>query len=143
LNRRLLIVDGDTNSLELLTFILAPPAFSPRAHEAFEARGVRTGEEAIDEVKAALKLHLPFAGVLVDMGLTGTLSGPETLIRLRSLDPELLLVAVTPGHAADTIGWDLLAKPFTETEILQKANQIVSRWEIARRDRAANLRRVK
>ena len=143
MNRRLLIVDSDANSLELLTFILSPPAFSANGHEPFDVRGVPNGDQAIDEAKAAMRSHLPFAGVLVDMGITGGLSGPDTLIRLRNLDPDLILVAITGGHAAASVGWDLLARPFTETEILQKANQIVSRWEISRRDRAPQPRRAK
>jgi len=143
LNRRILIVNNDANSLELISFILAPPSFSRQGHEPFDVVGVTSGEEAIQAVKSSLIEHLPFAGAFVEMGLTQGLSGPDTLIRLRNLDAELILVALTPGHAAASVGWDLLAKPFAETELLQKANQIVSRWEVQRRDRSPSTRKAK
>ena len=143
MNRRILVVNHDANSLELISFVLAPPSFSRQGHEPFDVVGATSGEEAIAAVKASLTEHLPFAGAFVEMGLNPGLTGPETLIRLRNLDAELILVALTPGHAAASVGWDLLAKPFAETELLQKANQIVTRWEIQRRDRTPSQRRAK
>ncbi len=133
MNRRLLLVDEDVAKLELLSFILCPPPSEAKPiHEPFIVVLAGNKEVAVDHVKRSLALKLPFAGAFVDVG--GPATGTDTLIRLRNLDPQIQLVAMTTEHAAQNVGWDLLATPFTETQILQKAHQLISRWEIQRRD---------
>jgi len=126
-----------------------PPAKSQNANaqqDNFELTLVSTGEEAVEAVKKSLADQKPFALGFFDVLLGTGIDGIETVKRIHALDPEMYAVLVTAyqDRHVDSIRtlfgtefqdrWDYLNKPFSEGEILQKARNMVSMWNIRKND---------
>ncbi len=159
-SKRILIVEDEKAILEVYRDILSPKSSSstlkssrgstaPAAQkndDQFELTLVPTGEEAIEAVKKSLAENKPFALGFFDVLLGTGIDGIETVKRIHGLDPEMYAVLVTAyqDRNVDSIRtlfgtefqdrWDYLNKPFSEGEILQKARNMVSMWNIRQRD---------
>lgn len=161
-SRRILIVEDEKAILDVYRDILSPKTTastlkssrgaakpgdpSQKSDDVFELTLVPTGEEAIEAVKKSLAEGKPFALGFFDVLLGKGIDGIETVKRIHALDSEMYAVLVTAyqDRHVDSIRslfgtefqdrWDYLNKPFSEGEILQKARNMVSMWNIRRRD---------
>jgi two-component system, NtrC family, sensor kinase len=162
LNRRILILDDEPGILEAYRGMFTPQASvavrSSRSSAAaavaplseaqqFEASYAKTGLEALKLIEEGLKKGEPFVGGFFDVKLGPGIDGIETIRRAKELDPHLLCVIVTAyqDRSVDEITqvfgeefsdrWDFLSKPFTNTEITQKARNLISNWDRRKRER--------
>ncbi|MCC6276822.1 MAG: hypothetical protein IT289_02775 [Oligoflexia bacterium] len=125
----------------------APQQGASRVSE-FEVVAVNNGEDAVQEVKKALQQGRPFAMGFFDVLLGNGIDGIETVRRIHELDSRMYTVLVTAyqDRHIDSIEkifgkefqdrWDYLNKPFTEGEILQKARNMVSMWNLREKELA-------
>lgn len=105
---------------------------------------VTNAEEAIAQVKLSLKNGRPFAMGFFDVLLGAGMDGIELVRQLHELDPSLNAVFVTAyqDRSVDAIrnvlensrdvSWDYVNKPFSQGEILQKARNFTSLWNLTR-----------
>jgi signal transduction histidine kinase len=108
----------------------------------FEITTASTGEEALAAVKKAVKEKRPFAVGFFDVLLGSGIDGIETVRQIHEYDTEMYSILVTAyqdrhvNSIQKIFGkefqdrWDYLNKPFSEGEILQKARNMVSMWNI-------------
>lgn len=158
-NRRILVVDDEPEIGEGIRRILAPgdqdakkvrssrsqptPIDAAKKPE-FEVVVVNHPDQAIEAVTHALRENKPFAMGFFDVVLGADIDGIELVKQILSVDPKMFAVFVTAYHdrTVDTIGsflgeenrekWDYINKPFTEGEILQKARNATSLWDLHR-----------
>lgn len=151
-NRTLLVVDDEASILDAYRHYLASDLderlirssrLEPEAKVAtvrYDLLLAQTGEQAIALVDAARAQGRRVAGGFFDMKLPGGMDGMETIRRVRAIDPDVLCCVVTAfqdspidelhhifagGHEDE---WDYINKPFTASEIRQKARGLVSSW---------------
>ncbi|MBI4590889.1 MAG: sigma-54-dependent Fis family transcriptional regulator [Candidatus Rokubacteria bacterium] len=122
---RILVVDDEENMVHFLTRLL-------RA-EGFEVEGVRTGDAALDRLRAG-----PFELVLTDLKLPDT-DGIEILKAARELHPETVVVLITAYGTIDSAieamragAYDYVTKPFRASEILQVVDKALERVRLRR-----------
>jgi signal transduction histidine kinase len=108
----------------------------------FAVTVVASAEEALAQVKQAHKKHMPFAMGFFDVLLGGTMDGIELVREILNIQSDLYAVFVTAYHdrtvdaIRDMLGanssthWDYLNKPFATGEILQKARNFMSLWNL-------------
>lgn len=99
-------------------------------------------EEALAHVKQAMKKKEPFAMGFFDVLLGEGPDGYDLVKQIHELDPNLYAVFVTAynDRSVDSIQnflgkdktnrWDYLNKPFSHGEILQKARNFTSLWNL-------------
>ncbi|MGK0187795.1 MAG: signal transduction histidine kinase/CheY-like chemotaxis protein [Verrucomicrobiales bacterium] len=90
----------------------------------FEAVAAPSGEEGIRLYRDALMEHENFNAVLLDMTLPGGISGDETMVELRRIDPEARIIASSGALEQDAEidfsagGYTgVLPKPYTSEEL--------------------------
>ncbi len=122
----------------------AGPNETARLPTAFELTIVHSAEQALAEVKHAMKQKRPFTMGFFDVLLGNGPDGIELVKQIHEVDPDLYAVFVTAysDRSVDSIQsflgeqhaarWDYLNKPFTKGEILQKARAGVSVWNLRR-----------
>jgi len=122
---RILVVDDEENMVHFLTKLL-------RA-EGFEVEGVRTGEAALDRLRAG-----PFELVLTDLKLPDT-DGIEILKTARELHPETVVILITAYGTIESAieamragAYDYVTKPFRASEILQVVEKALERVHLRR-----------
>ncbi|MEK7362709.1 MAG: sigma-54 dependent transcriptional regulator, partial [candidate division NC10 bacterium] len=122
---RILVVDDEENMVHFLTKLL-------RA-EGFEVEGVRTGEAALEQLRAA-----PFELVVTDLKLPDT-DGIEILKTARELHPETVVVLITAYGTIESAieamragAYDYVTKPFRASEILQVVEKALERVHLRR-----------
>ena len=122
---RILVVDDEENMVHFLTKLL-------RA-EGFEVEGVRTGEAALDRLRAG-----PFELVLTDLKLPDT-DGIEILKAARELHPEAVVILITAYGTIESAieamragAYDYVTKPFRASEILQVVEKALERVHLRR-----------
>lgn len=132
------------SSRQLKAAAETPPADPTKTAPEFEVIVVSTPEAAIEAVNHALRENRPFAMGFFDVMLGAEMDGIELVKRLLAVDAKMFAVFVTAYHdrSVDTIGaflgeenrekWDYINKPFTEGEILQKARNVTSLWDLHR-----------
>lgn len=110
----------------------------------FDVVVVSTPEQALEAVTHAMRENRPFAMGFFDVMLGAEMDGIELVKQILSVDAKMFAVFVTAYHdrTVDTIGsflgeenrekWDYINKPFTEGEILQKARNATSLWDLHR-----------
>lgn len=152
--RRILIPDGagsaapapirSTRSLQAVPAGGTAPAAPEVKASEFDVVVVDTPEKAIEAVTHALRENKPFAMGFFDVMLGAQMDGIELVKQILSVDPKMFAVFVTAyqDRTVDTIGsflghenrekWDYINKPFTEGEILQKARNATSLWDLHR-----------
>jgi signal transduction histidine kinase len=161
-NRRILVVDDEPEIAAAIARILdqqnkpqsvvpissrqVQPATEVKKAKAieFEIVTVNTPEEAIETMTHAMRENRPFAMGFFDVMLGADIDGIQLVKQLLSVDPNMFAVFVTAyqDRSVDTIGsflgdenkekWDYINKPFTEGEILQKARNSTSLWDLHR-----------
>lgn len=157
-NRRILVVDDEPEIATGIQRILCPEdsnivnlqsSRSRKKSEAvkkgeFEVVVVNNPQDALAEIKQAIEEEKPFAVGFFDVMLGADIDGIELVKSVFEMDPRLYAVFVTAYHdrSVDTIGtflgeesrerWDYINKPFTEGEILQKARNATSLWDLNR-----------
>lgn len=107
-----MVVDDDNSILTIFEFILQQAGYRTVT--------VSSGEECIKQLAAGIKVDLLF----LDLRMNG-LSGVETLIEIKKIDPMLLTILMT-GYSVDEslmAGFELGAygviyKPFNVEEIM-------------------------
>ncbi len=122
---RILVIDDEENMVHFLTKLL-------RA-EGLEVEGVRTGEAALDRLRAG-----PFELVLTDLKLPDT-DGIEILKAARELHPETVVVLITAYGTIESAieamragAYDYVTKPFRASEILQVVEKALERVHLRR-----------
>ncbi|MEK6666640.1 MAG: sigma-54 dependent transcriptional regulator [candidate division NC10 bacterium] len=122
---RILVIDDEENMVHFLTKLL-------RA-EGFEVEGVRTGEAALDRLRAG-----PFELVLTDLKLPDT-DGIEILKAARELHPETVVILITAYGTIESAieamragAYDYVTKPFRASEILQVVEKALERVHLRR-----------
>lgn len=108
----------------------------------FELTVVHSAADAILKMKEAIANNKPYAMGFIDVLLGEGMDGIELAHELLKIDSQFYLVFVTAYHDRDInsihklLGednvdhWDYLNKPFTEGEIVQKARNLVSLWNL-------------
>ena len=166
--RRILVVDDEKDIADSFKDILLPessnvkplrstrsrkPEHVEKHEEEFEVVVVYTAEAALEEVRKSLKDKKPFAMGFFDVMLGGSMDGIELVHEIQKLDEEMNAVFVTAynDRSVDTIRnllgeaktsqWDYMNKPFTKGEILQKARNFVSLWNL-KRERALSQKKM-
>ncbi len=146
--RRILCPTGAATQVSSRRLAVVPPSGTPPPQAGtapeFEVVVVQTVEKAIEEVTHALRENKPFAMGFFDVVLGGEVDGIQLVKQILSVDPKMYAVFVTAYHdrSVDNIGsflgeenrekWDYINKPFTEGEILQKARNATSLWDLHR-----------
>ena len=160
-NRRILIVDDNPAIHEDFRKLLTPEATDSRALGAeaaalfggaapelkaalppFELFSAHQGEEAVNMVEDALIARLPYSMAFVDMRMPPGWDGLKTIRNLWMSDPNLQIVICTAysDHTWDQIKaslefnerWLVLKKPFDKIEVIQLANALTEKWNLAR-----------
>jgi signal transduction histidine kinase len=160
-NRRILVCDDEPEIAAGLKRILCPEesksatmARSSRSRaiqetvrastDRFEVTLVNTPNEALAAVRKSMLEGRPYAMGFFDVMLGADIDGIELVKQAVAIDPQLYAVFVTAYHDrnVDSIGqilgeknrdkWDYINKPFSEGEILQKARNVTSLWDLHR-----------
>lgn len=159
-NRRVLIIDDEPEIAKGIQRILNPAETkagtkvrSSRSKattsneplkDEFNVTVVHTPKEAIAAIKQALKENRPYAMGFFDVMLNAEIDGIELVQQVLALDPKIFAVFVTAYHdrnvdaIATFLGednaekWDYINKPFSDGEILQKARNATSLWDLHR-----------
>lgn len=157
-NIKVLVVEDEPSIAESYKSILTPaenssgqrrssrstvsPIRPVKSNIEFELTVVGSAKEAIEAVKKAKAEGWSFAMGFFDVLLGPGIDGIDLVKEIHKIDPELLSVFVTAYHdrTVDSINqvlgenmsdrWDYLNKPFSSGEILQKARNYVSLWNI-------------
>ena len=159
-NRKILIVDDEPEIAKGIERILSPqdsnvrsiqssrqktsPKLAEKKANEFEIVVVHSPEDALAAIDKSLKEDRPFAMGFFDVMLGAKIDGIELVKQAMQKDSHLFAVFVTAYHDrnVDAIGhflgedcrerWDYINKPFTEGEILQKARNATSLWDLNR-----------
>jgi signal transduction histidine kinase len=158
-NRRILVVDdneaihrdfakilqpeeGTVHDVDADAALLFGAAPSIEQAQAFDVSFASQGQEALAAVVAARAAGRPFAMAFVDMRMPPGWDGLRTVMELWAADPEIQTVICTAYSdrtweeivaalkARDR--WLVLKKPFDVIEVLQMANALTEKWNLAR-----------
>lgn len=123
----------------------APDSTNPMPVPAgFEVVVVNSPHAALHAVKEAYAEGNPFAMGFFDVLLGADIDGIELVKKVHEIDGRMFAVFVTAYHDRnvnsinDFLGhdksdrWDYINKPFTDGEILQKARNVTSLWNLQR-----------
>ena len=114
----------------------------PVAEEGFILTVVNSAIQALTAVELSIRTNQPFAMGFFDVLLGQGMDGVELVKKIHELDPNIYAVFVTAysDRTVDSIRtllgddksprWDYLNKPFTRGEILQKARNSVTIWNL-------------
>lgn len=113
---RVLLMDDDEAVIEVVTKFLS--------YLGYECETARNGEEAIEKYLHAFNNYKTFDVVILDLVITGGMSGKETLDALKEIDPKVRAVLAT-GYLDDPVvlnyhdyGFaELIKKPFRIEEL--------------------------
>jgi len=157
INRRILITDDNVNIHEDFRKILSPPIESgaldhARAavfeetptlptHVSYELEFAAQGREGFGLVQTARQSGMPYAAAFVDMRMPPGWDGLETIEHLWYVDPEIQIVVCSAysdhpwedvsRRIGDTDKLLILMKPFNSIEIVQMANALTKKWNLA------------
>jgi signal transduction histidine kinase len=158
-NRRILVVDdneaihrdfakilqpeeGTVHDVDADAALLFGAAPSMEKSQPFDVSFASQGQEALAAVNAARTDGRPFAMAFVDMRMPPGWDGLRTVMELWTADPEIQTVICTAYSdrtweeivaalkARDR--WLVLKKPFDVIEVLQMANALTEKWNLAR-----------
>lgn len=156
-NHRILVVDDEKDIVQSYLDILNPQAESNvvpikssrsrkpevvRDSTEFEVMVAKNYDEAVAIVKNQMKNGEPFAMGFFDVMLGGSKDGFDLVKEIHDIDPSMYAVFVTAfnDRSVDSIQqflgedktnrWDYLNKPFSNGEILQKARNFTSLWNL-------------
>jgi len=122
--------------------VSAPAEDSQNQMPPYELTVVNNPQAALDAIKKSLSEEKPFAMGFFDVLLGADIDGIELVKQVQALDSDLFAVFVTAYHdrSVDSINeflgvensdrWDYINKPFTDGEIIQKARNVTSLWNL-------------
>ncbi|MFO0698425.1 MAG: histidine kinase dimerization/phospho-acceptor domain-containing protein [Nitrospira sp.] len=157
-NRRILIIDDNVNIHEDFRKILSPPIESGALDQAraalfgetptlptqisYELEFASQGREGFGLVQTAHQRGTPYAAAFVDMRMPPGWDGLETIEHLWYVDPEIQVVICSAysdhpwedisRRIGDTDKLLILMKPFSSIEVVQMANALTKKWNLAR-----------
>ncbi len=154
--RRILDPENTTDDIDLAAAALFGGPAAPRrpAEEPFELTFALQGDEALGHLQDARAAGRPFALAFVDMRMPPGWDGLTTILKLWEVDPELHVVICTAytdrswSEIQDKLAardrWLVLKKPFDKIEVLQMAQALTDKWNLARRvaENVASLERT-
>lgn len=158
-NKRILVVDDEPAIRETYNDILCPPtrktlplrssrsAASKPPNETdpgfeFDVTVCESFEEALKAFRAAMAEGRPYVMGFFDVMLGSAKDGYDLVKEMHSHDPDLYAVFVTAynDRSIESINsllgskmvdrWDYINKPFSQGEILQKARNFVTLWNL-------------
>jgi CheY-like chemotaxis protein len=115
--------------------------------ENLEVTFASNGTEAVQAVAKAMGSYEPFIGGFFDVRLGPGMDGIETIRQIKDMDPNLQCVIVTAYQDRNVEDitkifgvefsdrWDYLSKPFTSSEITQKAIHIIAAWSAREKEK--------
>ena len=156
-NRRILIIDDNVSIHEDFRKILSPPIESgaldqARAalfgeaptiptHVRFDLEFATQGREGFGLVQTAHQRGMPYAAAFVDMRMPPGWDGLETIEHIWYVDPEIQVVICSAysdhpwedvsRRIGDTDKLLILMKPFSSIEVVQMANALTKKWNLA------------
>ncbi len=157
-NRRILVIDDNVNIHEDFRKVLMPPAdpdsltqarvalfgevptLPPQVH--YELDFATQGREGFGLAQNAYQKGNPYALAFVDMRMPPGWDGLETIEHLWYVDPEVQIVVCTAysdhpwedvsRRIGETDKLLILMKPFNSIELVQLANALTKKWNLAR-----------
>jgi signal transduction histidine kinase len=158
-NRRILIVDDEPEIRSVYMDLLKMkdpkvviqssrstsniiPFVEPKNKFTFDVYEASNAEEALKIVSDMKLRGEKFAMGFFDVRLGAGIDGVELVHQIQKMDPEIYAVFVTAYNdrtidsIASTLGtdtadrWDYMMKPFSSSEIIQKARNFVSLWNL-------------
>lgn len=157
-NRRILIIDDNLSIHEDFRKILAPPVESdslnharaalfgeaptlpPQTH--YQLDFASQGREGFGLAQNARQEGKPYAAAFVDMRMPPGWDGLETIEHLWYADPEIQIVICSAysdhpwedvsHRIGETDKLLILMKPFNSIEVIQLANALTKKWNLAR-----------
>ena len=157
-NRRILIIDDNVSIHEDFQKILAPPVESDSLNQAraalfgevptlppqthYELDFASQGREGFGLAQNARQEGKPYAAAFVDMRMPPGWDGLETIEHLWYADPEIQIVICSAysdhpwedvsHRIGETDKLLILMKPFNSIEVVQLANALTKKWNLAR-----------
>jgi CheY-like chemotaxis protein len=157
-NRRILVIDDNASIHEDFKTILAPPVDSDSLNQAraalfgeaptlptqvrYELDFASQGREGFGLVQSAHQVGNPYALAFVDMRMPPGWDGLETIEHLWYADPEIQVVICSAysdhpwedvsRRIGETDKLLILMKPFNSIEVVQLANSLTKKWNLAR-----------
>ncbi|MBH0202208.1 MAG: hybrid sensor histidine kinase/response regulator, partial [Nitrospira sp.] len=157
-NRRILVIDDNVNIHEDFRKILAPPQEADSLSHAraalfgevptlpsqvqYELEFASQGREGFGLVQTAHQRGNPYAVAFVDMRMPPGWDGLETIEHLWYVDPDIQIVICSAysdhpwedvsRRIGDTDKLLILMKPFNSIEVVQLANSLTKKWNLAR-----------
>ena len=157
-NRRILVIDDNISIHEDFRKILAPPAESDSLSQAraalfgeaptlptqvhYELDFASQGREGFGLAQSAYQAGNPYALAFVDMRMPPGWDGLETIEHLWYADPEIQVVICSAysdhpwedvsRRIGETDKLLILMKPFNSIEVIQLANSLTKKWNLAR-----------
>jgi CheY-like chemotaxis protein len=157
-NRRILIIDDNVNIHEDFRKILAPPVESDSLNHAraalfgeaptlppqtlYALDFASQGREGFGLAQNARQEGKPYAAAFVDMRMPPGWDGLETIEHLWYADPEIQIVICSAysdhpwedvsRRIGETDKLLILMKPFNSIEVVQLANALTKKWNLAR-----------
>jgi len=157
-NRRILVIDDNVSIHEDFRKVLMPPSDSdsltqarvalfgevptlpPQVH--YELDFATQGREGFGLAQDAYQKGNPYALAFVDMRMPPGWDGLETIEHLWYVDPEVQIVVCTAysdhpwedvsRRIGETDKLLILMKPFNSIEVVQLANSLTKKWNLAR-----------
>ena len=157
-NRRILVIDDNANIHEDFRKILMPPKESDSLSQAravlfgevptlppqvqYELEFASQGREGFGLAQNACQSGNPYAVAFVDMRMPPGWDGLETIEHLWYADPDIQIVICSAysdhpwedvsRRIGDTDKLLILMKPFNSIEVVQLANSLTKKWNLAR-----------
>lgn len=157
INRRILVIDDNISIHEDFRKILSPPIESGALDHAraalfgetptvptqvrFDLEFATQGREGFGLVQTAHQRGMPYAAAFVDMRMPPGWDGLETIEHMWYVDPEIQIVICSAysdhpwedvsRRIGDTDKLLILMKPFNSIEVVQMANALTKKWNLA------------
>lgn len=157
-NRRILVIDDNVSIHEDFRKILAPPADADSLNQAraalfgeaptipthvwYELDFASQGREGFGLAQSAHQAGNPYAVAFIDMRMPPGWDGLETIEHLWYADPEIQIVICSAysdhpwedvsRRIGETDKLLILMKPFNSIEVVQLANALTKKWNLAR-----------
>jgi two-component system, sensor histidine kinase and response regulator len=156
-NRRILVIDDNVNIHEDFRKILAPPQEADSLNQAraalfgevptfppqvqYELEFASQGREGFGLVQTAHQRGNPYAVAFVDMRMPSGWDGLETIEHIWYTEPDIQIVICSAysDHPWDDVSRRIgntdklliLMKPFNSIEVVQLANSLTKKWNLA------------
>ena len=157
-NRRILVIDDNVSIHEDFRKILSPPADADSLNQAraalfgeaptiptqvrYELDFASQGREGFGLAQSAHQAGNPYAVAFIDMRMPPGWDGLETIEHLWYADPEIQIVICSAysdhpwedvsHRIGETDKLLILMKPFNSIEVVQLANALTKKWNLAR-----------